>query len=110
MTTTEKLALIDELSRLVRELSELADATPRASSAVSKLVEIARALGVPTDHRRDDAPVFLEGTEKVATATWTQCGGLLYALAHDEARDRSAVATKVAQRLFELAPTHRPAS
>lgn len=110
MTMTEKLELIDELSHLRRQLSGPALATPGASNAVSKLIEIARALGVPTTHRRDDAPVFLDGTEKLETATWTQCGGILYAIAHDEVSDRTAVAAKVAQRIFELAPTHRRAS
>ena len=107
MTAREKLKLIDELSRLVRELSEPAPTTARGSTAVAELLEIARALGVPTTDRRDDAPVFLEGTAKVETATWTQCGGLLFALAHDEVRDAQSLATRLAQRLFDLAPTHR---
>jgi hypothetical protein len=51
--------------------------------------------------------VFLEGTEKVETATWTQCGGLLFALTHEEMRGADALAARVAERIFDLPPTHR---
>jgi hypothetical protein len=110
MRVDEKLDLINRLSGLMPELRQRGQTLARASTAIAELMEIAHALGVPTTQRRDDAPVFLEGTEKVETATWTQCGGLLFALAHDEARDPGALAVRLARRIFELAPTHRGAS
>ena len=107
MGPDEKIELISELSRITRRLDQRDSPEDVIAAAISALAETARALGVPVDTRRDDAPVFLEGTEKVETATWTQCGGLLFALAHDTVFDRRGIATRIARRLFELAPTHR---
>jgi hypothetical protein len=110
MPEKEQVELLAELSRLARELKQPPHAEAGGLTAVPRLVEVAHALGVPTNSRRDDAPVFLEGTERVETATWTQCGGLLFALAHEEMRGADALAARVAERIFDLAPTHRRAS
>lgn len=103
-------ALMNERGELLLELSHVGGqlhccADPQvAPSLIEELVEIARQLAVPTDDRRDDAPVFLESPEKISTATWTQCGGLLYALRHDQPDKRLRIAIEVAQRLARLAP------
>ena len=107
MGPKEKLDMIGELSRIAQRLDQRASPQSDVASATSELVDTARALGVPVDARRDDAPVFLEGTEKVETATRTQCGSMLYALTHETIPDPRAIAARIAQRLFELAPTHR---
>ncbi len=109
-------ALINEQDELLLELSHVggqlhACSDPRvAPPFIDELVDIARRLSVPTDDRRDDAPVFLDAPDKISTATWTQCGGLLYALRHDRPDNRLLVATQVAQRLARLVPEQREGS
>jgi hypothetical protein len=103
MESDEMSGLVADLCRIAQSLrGQVAD-----SRSIEELLQVAGALGVSTSSRRDDAPVFLDGTERVETATWTQCGGLLFALVHDDVREPCAIAARVAQRLFELAPTHR---
>ena len=106
-------ALMNERSELFLELSHVggqlhACANPESAPLfIDELVDIARQLSVPIDAPRDDAPVFLGAPDKISTATWTQCGGLLYALCHDGPENRLLVAIKVAQRLARLAAGHR---
>jgi hypothetical protein len=101
-------AMINERSELFLELSHVggqlhACSNPQTAPLfIDELVDIARRLSVPTDDRREDAPVFLSAPDKISAATWTQCGGLLYALCHDGPENRLQVATKVAQRLARL--------
>lgn len=78
-----------------------------ASPLLEELLELARTLHVPTDKPRDDSRVFLNTPQKIAGATWTQCGGILYALSHQSRSDASAIAAEVAQRIARLAPNHR---
>ena len=103
---TEKSELVLELSHVGGQLHACSD--PQAAPPfIEELVDIARQLSVPTDSRRDDAPVFLEAPDKIGGATWMQCGGLLYALCHDQPDNRLQVAAKVAVRLARLAPQQR---
>jgi hypothetical protein len=103
-------AIVSEQGELLLELSHVggqlhACSDPQAAPPfIDELIEIARQLSVPTDDRRDDAPVFLAAPDKISSATWLQCGGLLYALSHDRPDNRLHVAAEVAQRLVQLAP------
>ncbi|MEI9938727.1 MAG: hypothetical protein WDO69_16030 [Pseudomonadota bacterium] len=102
----EQSELLLELSHVGGQLHACAD--PLAAPLfIEELIDVARQLSVPTDERRDDAPVFLEAPDKISTATWTQCGGLLYALGHDGPQNRLRIATEVAQRLALLVPEQR---
>jgi hypothetical protein len=92
----------DELAELGRTLSEQSDLEDRRT--IQALVDAAHTLGVPTNQRRDDAPVFLAGTESIESATWTQCGGLLFALAHDQPAEARLIAARVARRIATLLP------
>jgi hypothetical protein len=100
--------LMNERSELFLELSHVGGQLHACSDPqmaplfIDELVDIARQLAVPMDKPRDDAPVFLRSPDKISTATWTQCGGLLYALCHDGPDNRLQVAVKVAQRLVRL--------
>jgi hypothetical protein len=102
--------LMNDRSELLLELSHVggqlhACSDPRAAPLfIDELVDIARQLSVPTDDRRDDAPVFLDAPSKISTATWIQCGGLLYALRHDPPENQLKIAAEVAQRLVRLVP------
>jgi hypothetical protein len=96
----------DELAELGRTLSEQSDLENQRT--IQALVEAAHRLGVPTNQRRDDAPVFLAGTESIESATWTQCGGLLFALAHDQPAEARVIAARVARRIATLLPTGVP--
>ena len=99
--TNERSELFLELSHVGGQLHACSD--PQAAPLfIDELVDVARQLSVPTDSRRDDARVFLGAPEKIASATWTQCGGLLYALCHDGPENRLQVAINVAQRLVRL--------
>jgi len=100
---TDRSELLLELSHVGGQLHACAD-PQMVSSLIEELVEIADQLAVPTDERRDDAPVFLEAPDKIRTATWTQCGGLLYALRNDAPSQSLLVAAQVAQRLIRLVP------
>jgi hypothetical protein len=103
----ERSELCLELSHVGGQLHACSD--PQAAPPfIDELVEIARQLSVPTDAPQDDAPVFLKAPEKISTASWTQCGGLLYALSHDRPKNRLQVATKVAQRLARLVVPQHP--
>jgi hypothetical protein len=97
----ERSELFLELSHVGGQLHACSD-PKTAPLFIDELVEIARQLAVPTDARRDDARVFLRAPDKISSATWTQCGGLLYALCHDGPDNRLQVAVKVAQRLVRL--------
>ena len=104
-TMTEPDELILELSHVGGQMHACSRGT--APILIDELVDIARQLAVPIDERRDDAPVFLDEPDKIRTATWTQCGGLLYALCHDHPGNGLQVATGVALRLARLAPQQR---
>ncbi len=103
MQTASRSDLLVTLSRLADDLTAGDGARP----TLAELTGVARALGVPTGERRDDAPVFLNGTEPIATATWTQCGGILFAIERGEVDAPAEAAARVARRLLQLAPTHR---
>lgn len=95
--------LMAELALIDRQLQASDETT---SDLVEALLDVARALKLPVDARREDAHRFIEGTESVATATWAQCGGLVFALTQRQVVEERALAAQVAQRLFELTPTH----
>ena len=78
-----------------------------ASPLLEELLDLARTMQVPTDRARDDSHVFLEAPEKIAGATWSQCGGILHSLAHHRHENCSAIAAEVAQRIARLAPVRR---
>lgn len=107
-------------TELVAQLAHVGGqlAAPKAEAAreplLDELQDIAGALDVPINRRRDDAHVFLENPEKIAEATWTQCGGVLYELRHGAGPERPAdpppalsIAAEVAQRIARLAATQR---
>jgi hypothetical protein len=95
--------LMAELALIARQLQASDEPT---SELIDALVSAARALKLPCDERREDTHRFLEGVESVESATWAQCGGLVFALAERRVVDERAVATRVAQRIFQLTPTH----
>jgi len=95
--------LLAELALIARQLQAPDEPT---SDLVDALAAAARALKVPVDESRQDAYRFIDGETAVATATWLQCGGLVYALARGQVVDSRQLAARVAQRLFELAPSH----
>jgi hypothetical protein len=95
--------LLAELALINRQLEASDEST---SDLIDALVEVARALKLPTDARREDSHRFAEGAEAVESATWAQCGGLVVALADRQVVDERAFAARVAQRIFELIPTH----
>src|SRR3954464_4626498 len=95
--------LMAELALIVRQLQASDEST---SDLVDALVDTARALKLPINEGRDDAHRFIEGVQSVEAATWLQCGGLVFALAEHQVVDSRALASRVAQRVFELAPTH----
>jgi hypothetical protein len=101
---SEQRNAAQKLAELARALSEQSEW--EGKPAIDALIGAAHTLGVPTNARRDDAPVFLVGTEPIETATWTQCGGLLFSLAHDELTEARAVAARVAGRIAALLPAH----
>ena len=76
-----------------------------AAPLLEELIDIAAELRVPTRQRRDDSHVFLEAPHKISEATWTQCGGILYALSHERGLDCAPIAAAVAQRIARLART-----
>ena len=96
--------LLEKLALIYRQLQASDEPT---ADLVEELVNVARALRLPTDDRRGDAHRFIEGAESVATATWNQCGGLIHALAQKQVVGERAFAAHIAQRVFELLPTHR---
>lgn len=95
--------LLAELALIDRQLQASDEPT---SDLVDALDAAARALRVPVDERGQDAYRFIEGEAAVSTATWVQCGGLVFALAQGHVVDSRQLAARVAQRLFELAPSH----
>ncbi len=95
--------LLTELTLIDRQLQASDEST---ADLIDALVDVARALKVPTDDRREDTHRFIEGAESVASATWAQCGGLVFALVERQVVDERAFAALVAQRIGELAPTH----
>jgi len=105
--------LMNDPSELFLELSHVggqlhACTDPQiAPPLIEELVDIARELAVPLDRNRDDVRVFLGAPDKISTASWTQCGGLLYALCHDRPINGLEIATEVAHRLTRLASQQR---
>jgi hypothetical protein len=95
--------LMAELALIARQLQAPDEPT---SDLIDALVDAARALKLPTDERRPDTHRFIEGAESVESATWAQCGGLVFALAERQVVDERSFATRVAQRIFQLTPTH----
>jgi len=103
-------ALMNERSELLLELSHVggqlhACSDPQVAPCfIEELVEIAQQLSVPTDEPGEDARLFLGEPEKISSASWRQCGGLLYALRYEVPQNRLRVAAEVAQRLARLLP------
>jgi len=95
--------LMAELALINRQLQSSDEST---SDLVDALADAARALKLPVDEARDDTHRFIEGVEAVESATWAQCGGLIHSLAQHQLVDERPLAARVAQRVFELAPTH----
>jgi hypothetical protein len=95
--------LLEQLALIERQLQASDEPT---ANLIDELVDVARALRLPTDDHREDAHRFTEGSEPVESATWKQCGGLIYALAQKQVPDERAFAARLTQRIFELLPTH----
>jgi hypothetical protein len=95
--------LMAELALIDRQLQTSDEPT---SDLVDALVDAARALKLPTAAAREDTHRFIEGAEAVESATWAQCGGIVFALAERQVADERAFAARVAHRIFELTPTH----
>ena len=95
--------LMGELVLIDRQLQAADEPTTNLMDA---LIDVTRALKLPIHQRRADARLFIESTQSVSSATWDQCGGLVFALAQREVVDPRAFASRVAQRIFELTPTH----
>lgn len=95
--------LMAEVALINRQLQASDEAT---SDLIEALLDVARAIKLPVDEHREDAHRFIEGTESVASATWAQCGGLVFALTQQQVVAERAFAAQLAQRLFELIPTH----
>jgi len=95
--------LMGELALIQRQLQAPDEPT---SVLVEALLGAARALKLPVDERRGDTHLFVEGGEAVESATWLQCGGLVFALAEGQVVDERAFALRLAQRIFDLTPTH----
>ena len=95
--------LMAELALIDRQLQSSDEPT---SELVDALVDAAHALKLPTAAPREDTHRFLEGVEAVESATWGQCGGLVFALAERQVVNERAFAARVAHRIFELTPTH----
>ena len=86
-----------------RQLQASDEPTPNLLEA---LIDSARAVNLPADEHREDTHRFIEGTKRVESATWAQCGGLAFALAAGQVADPRAMAARVAERIFDLLPTH----
>lgn len=95
--------LMAELFLIDRQLEASDEST---TDLVDALVSTARGLKLPIDEHRDETHRFLEGMQPVADATWTQCGGLIFALAEGQVVDERAVAAQLARRIYDLAPCH----
>ena len=92
-----------ELALIVRQLQSSDEPTP---DLIDALFDAGRAVNLPTDERRDDAHLFIEGAISIESATWIQCGGLLRALSARYVAENRALVARVARRIFELLPTH----
>ena len=95
--------LMGELTLIERQLQTADEPT---SDLIDALIDATRALKLPIDQRRPDAHLFIDSEQSVSSATWDQCGGLVFALARQEVVAPRAFAARVAQRVFELTPTH----
>jgi len=95
--------LLTQLSVIERQLQSSDEPT---RDLVDALLEVARGAKLPMDERRADTQMFLEGAASVEAATWLQCGGLLHALGQGYVTEDRALAARLAQRIFELLPTH----
>ena len=94
---------MSQLALIERQLQSSDEPT---ADLVEALVDAGRAVSLPVEDRRDDSHVFIEGAASIATATWAQCGGLVHALAGGHVSENRELAARVAQRVFELTPTH----
>ncbi len=95
--------LLSELVLIDRQLQASDEST---SDLIDALVDVTRALKLPTDELGEDTHRFLHGDESLTSATWAQCGGLVFALVERQVVDERAFAARVARRIYELAPTH----
>jgi len=89
--------LMSELALLERQFQNSDEDT---SQLVEELLDAGRALGLASDVHREDAHWFTEGLEPVESATWLQCGGLLYALDNDQVVNVRAFCARLARRIF----------
>jgi len=71
------------------------------------LLRGARGLGLPVDTQRDDPHVFLAAPEKLSTATWAQCGGVLRVLLKRKTPPEPEPLRGAIARIAELMPNHR---
>lgn len=95
--------LMAEIALINRQLQASDESS---SDLIDALVDVTRALKLPVDEPRSDTHRFVEGVESVESATWLQCAGLIHALSQRQVVEERALAARVAQRVFELAPTH----
>lgn len=95
--------LMTQMALIERQLQSSDEST---ADLVDALVDAARAARVPMQAGKDDTHAFIEGRAAVETATWAQCGGLIQALVEGYVVQNRDLAARVAQRVFELTPTH----
>lgn len=95
--------LLTEIALIGRQLQSSDEPT---ADLIDALFESARAVNLPVDDRREDTHRFIEGVEAVEAATWAQCAGLVHALQEHQVVEDRALAARVAQRIFDLLPTH----
>jgi hypothetical protein len=95
--------LMAELVLIARQLQASDEPT---SDLIDALIDVTRALKLPIDEPGTDTHRFIEGVDAVEVATWKQCAGLVFALAQKQVTDERALATRIAERVFELTPTH----
>jgi len=95
--------LMVELALIDRQLQGSDEST---SDLVDALVDTARALRVPVEPSDEGLHLFINGKLSVDSATWGQCGGLVFELEQRTVVDDRSLAARVARRVFELAPKH----
>ena len=95
--------LMAQLALIERQLQSSDEPT---ADLVNALVDVAHALSLPVAERRAETLNFVGGVTSIETATWSQCGGLLHALTEGDVPENRELASRVAQRIFELVPTH----
>lgn len=85
---------------------QLQSADEPTADLVEALADAGRAVSLPVQEGREDSHLFIQGNASVATATWAQCGALVHALAEGYVAENRDLAARIAQRVFELTPTH----